>query len=130
MYPDDVKYTSEHEWVRTGGEDDAVRVGVTHYAQEALGDIVYVSLPEEGETLEAGQVIGEVESTKSVSEIYAPLSGSVVGRNTTLDDQPDLVNSDPYGAGWMFDMTLDESPTSATAELMDSATYQEMVHQQ
>lgn len=128
MYPDDLKYTSEHEWLRVTDEGEVVRVGITHYAQEALGDIVYVSLPAEGERVDSGQVIGEVESTKSVSEIYAPLTGVVTARNEALDDQPDLVNSDPYGEGWMLDIGPADSSALATAQasLMDAAAYREM----
>ena len=104
-YPADLRYTSEHEWVRPG---PVVRVGITAYAQDALGDIVYVSLPEEGAHVEAGQACGEVESTKSVSSIYSPISGTVQTRNPALDDSPELVNSDPYGDGWMFDVQPDD----------------------
>jgi glycine cleavage system H protein len=108
-FPDDLRYTSEHEWVRMVG--DRARVGITAYAQDALGDIVFVSLPEEGAPVTGGQPCGEVESTKSVSELFAPLSGSVVARNPALDSTPELVNSDPYGEGWMFEI----APESAVA---------------
>ncbi len=101
-YPDQLRYTSEHEWVQPVG--DRVRVGITAYAQDALGDIVFVSLPEEGVTVSAGSSVGEVESTKSVSDLYAPISGTVVARNEALDASPDLVNTDPYGEGWMFEV--------------------------
>ena len=105
MYPDDLRYTSEHEWVRSPGENDgAVRVGITDFAQEALGDIVYVSLPDVGSEVEQGSPVGELESTKSVSDLYAPVGGKVVARNETLDATPELVNSDPYGAGWLFEV--------------------------
>ncbi len=123
LYPDDLKYTSEHEWVRVPGESDgSVRVGITHYAQDALGDIVYVSLPEVGETVTSGSPCGELESTKSVSDIFAPVDGEVVARNDALDATPELVNNDPYGGGWLFEVV----PTDADAVngLMDSATYQ------
>ena len=123
MYPDDLKYTSEHEWVRVPGESDgSVRVGITHYAQDALGDIVYVSLPEVGESVAAGNPCGELESTKSVSDIFAPVDGEVVARNDALDATPELVNNDPYGGGWLFEVV----PTDAAAVdgLMDSAAYQ------
>lgn len=132
MYPDDLKYTSDHEWIRTTGEQATVRVGITQYAQEALGDIVYVSLPESGEQVESGQVIGEVESTKSVSEIYAPVSGTVSARNDGLDDQPDLVNTDPYGDGWMIDISLSDSSAleNALGTLMDASAYQELVEKE
>jgi glycine cleavage system H protein len=105
VYPEDLKYTAEHEWVRSPGADDGtIRVGITDYAQDALGDIVYVQLPDVGDDLEAGAAIGELESTKSVSDLYAPLSGSVVSRNETLDQTPELVNSDPYGEGWLLEI--------------------------
>ena len=100
MAPQDLRYTKEHEWVRVEG--DVARVGITSFAQDALGDIVYVTLPEQGAQLSAGQTCGEVESTKSVSDIYAPVGGTVTERNTELDSKPELVNSDPYGQGWMF----------------------------
>ncbi len=123
MYPDDLSYTSEHEWVRTPGEHEgAVRVGITQYAQDALGDIVYVSLPEVGESLTAGSTCGELESTKSVSDIYAPLSGEVVARNESLDATPELVNNDPYGGGWLFEVV--PADTGALDDLMDAAAYE------
>jgi glycine cleavage system H protein len=109
VYPEDLSYTSEHEWVRIPGENDgAVRVGITDFAQDALGDIVYVSLPEVGGDVEQGAPVGELESTKSVSDLYAPVSGTVVARNETLDATPELVNSDPYGAGWLFEVAPSE----------------------
>ena len=105
MYPEDLKYTAEHEWVRTPGEQPgAVRVGITHYAQDALGDIVYAQLPEVGEQVTAGEACGELESTKSVSDVYAPVTGEVVARNESLDATPELVNNDPYGGGWLFEV--------------------------
>lgn len=123
MYPDDVKYTAEHEWVRQPGEHDgSVRIGITHYAQDALGDIVYVSLPSVGETVSAGASVGELESTKSVSDVYAPISGEVVALNETLDTTPELVNNDPYGGGWLFEVV--PSDPAALDTLLDSATYQ------
>ena len=123
MYPDDLKYTSEHEWVRSPGESEgAVRIGITDYAQDALGDIVYVSLPEVGEQVESGAAIGELESTKSVSDVYAPLAGVVAARNEALDSTPELVNSDPYGEGWLFEIV--PSDGSAVEALMDAAAYQ------
>jgi glycine cleavage system H protein len=103
-YPDDLRYTAEHEWVRVVG--DRVRVGITAYAQDALGDIVFVTLPSDGQPVVAGEPCGEVESTKSVSDLYAPLSGSVVALNDALDSRPELVNTDPYGEGWMFEVAL------------------------
>lgn len=119
--PADLRYTAEHEWVRPG---DAVRVGITDFAQNALGDIVYVSLPEDGARVEAGQVCGEVESTKSVSEIYAPLTGTVQARNAALDDTPELVNSDPYGEGWMFEVVPDDG--AAVDGLLSAEEYQKV----
>jgi glycine cleavage system H protein len=105
VYPDDLKYTAEHEWVRTpGSADGSVRVGITHFAQDALGDIVYVQLPEVGDDLESGSAVGELESTKSVSDVYAPVSGTVVARNDALEQTPELVNSDPYGEGWLLEI--------------------------
>jgi glycine cleavage system H protein len=120
VYPDDLKYTSEHEWVRTDGE--TARVGITDYAQDALGDIVYVSLPEVGSDLASGDTVGELESTKSVSDIYAPVSGTVVAVNEALDGTPELVNSDPYGDGWM--LTIRPDDTGAADTLLDAAAYQ------
>jgi glycine cleavage system H protein len=116
-------YTSEHEWLREPGEHDgAVRVGITHYAQDALGDIVYVSLPEVGESVDAGSTCGELESTKSVSDVYAPVSGEVVARNEALDATPELVNSEPYGGGWLFEIV--PSDRSQLEGLMDAAAYE------
>jgi glycine cleavage system H protein len=123
VYPEDLKYTSEHEWVRSPGETDgSVRVGITHFAQDALGDIVFASLPETGTEVEAGTAVGELESTKSVSDVYAPLSGKVVARNEALDGSPELVNSDPYGEGWLFEIV--PSDAAAVDALMDAAAYQ------
>jgi glycine cleavage system H protein len=123
VYPDDLKYTSEHEWVRVPGETDgSVRIGITDYAQDALGDIVYVSLPEIGEAVEAGKTCGELESTKSVSDVYAPVTGEVVARNEALDATPELVNSDPYAGGWLFEVVPSEG--GAIDGLMDAAAYQ------
>jgi glycine cleavage system H protein len=123
VFPEDLKYTSEHEWVRTPGEADAsVRVGITEFAQDALGDIVYVSLPEVGAAIDSGAAIGELESTKSVSDVYAPLSGTVAAVNEALDATPELVNSDPYGDGWLFELV--PTDPAAVEALMDSAAYQ------
>ncbi len=123
MYPEDLKYSSEHEWVRSPGETDgSVRVGITHYAQDALGDIVYVSLPEVGAEIGAGDTVGELESTKSVSDIYAPVSGKVVARNEALDGTPELVNSDPYGEGWLFEVS--GASDAELDSLMDATAYQ------
>ena len=124
MIPDDLKYTAEHEWVRQPGEaEGSVRVGITDYAQDALGDIVYVQLPEAGTSMSAGDVLGELESTKSVSEVYAPVAGEVVARNESLDATPELVNSDPYGAGWLFEIV--PSSQEDIDALMDATAYGE-----
>ena len=101
--PSDLHYTAEHEWVRRTGED-SVRVGITDFAQSALGDVVFVQLPEVGTELTAGDTFGEVESTKSVSDLYAPISAKVTAVNADLDGGPQLVNSDPYGAGWLVEL--------------------------
>jgi glycine cleavage system H protein len=123
LYPEDLKYTAEHEWVRSPGDSEgSVRIGITHYAQDALGDIVYVSLPEVGESVSAGEACGELESTKSVSDVYAPLSGEVAARNTSLDATPELVNHDPYGAGWLYEVV--PADTAAIEGLMDAEAYQ------
>lgn len=119
--PDDLKYTAEHEWVRSGGGSNTVRVGITDYAQNALGDVVYVSLPEVGTAVEKGGAVGEVESTKSVSDIYAPLSGTVTGRNERLDENPDLINSDPYGEGWILEIEITDP--AEVDELLDAGAY-------
>jgi glycine cleavage system H protein len=118
--PDELSYTAEHEWVRAG-EGNTVRVGVTDYAQQALGDVVYVSLPEVGAEVRAGTAIGEIESTKSVSDLYAPLSGTVVARNDELDSSPELINSDPYGAGWIVE--IDVGDAADRSSLLDAAAY-------
>ena len=120
-YPSDLRYTSDHEWVREGDEENVVRVGITSFAQDALGDVVYVSLPAVGDSVAAGDACGEVESTKSVSDIYAPLAGEVTAVNEALDTTPELVNSDPYGEGWMFEMRIEDR--SALDGLLDSAGY-------
>ncbi|KRF11571.1 hypothetical protein ASG90_17785 [Nocardioides sp. Soil797] len=123
MYPEDLKYSSEHEWVRQPGEaEGSVRIGITDYAQDALGDIVYASLPEVGATVTAGTTVGELESTKSVSDLYAPVSGEVVAVNEALDATPELVNSDAYGEGWLFEVT--PSDAGEMDALMDANTYQ------
>ena len=120
MIPEDLRYTSEHEWVAatSGGP---VRVGITHYAQDALGDIVYVQLPDEGTEVQAGDSLGEIESTKSVSEIYAPIAGTVVSRNATLTDEPELINAEPYAAGWLVEIAPEDP--AAVDGLLDAAGY-------
>ena len=121
VVPDELKYTAEHEWVRIGDGTSTVRIGVTDYAQEALGDVVYVSLPDVGATVEKGAAVGEIESTKSVSDLYAPLSGTISARNEDLDGQPELINSDPYGAGWLIEIEV--SDEQETGDLLDPAAY-------
>lgn len=122
--PPDLHYTAEHEWVRRGGTHTA-RVGITDYAQSALGDVVFVQLPEVGTELTAGESFGEVESTKSVSDLYAPVSGKVVAVNDDVEGSPDLVNSDPYGAGWLVDVEVPDATEldSAIASLLDAEAY-------
>ena len=126
MIPEELRYTPEHEWVKPRGEGPAVRVGITYFAQDQLGDIVYVQLPEDGTAVTAGEPLGEVESTKSVSEIYAPLSGTVVGRNDKLGDEPELINADPYGAGWLVE--IEPSDPAALDDLLDAQAYAELTH--
>lgn len=115
--PADLHYTAEHEWVRRTGET-TVRVGITDFAQSALGDVVFVQLPDAGAALTAGESFGEVESTKSVSDLFAPLSAKVVAVNGDLVDSPELVNSDPYGAGWLLDLQVDDSDAAAFQEVL------------
>ena len=123
MIPEDLRYTAEHEWVKVVA--DGVRIGITDHAQEALGDIVFVTLPAVGTHVEAGQSLGEVESTKSVSDIYAPLAGEVIARNEVLDARPELVNADAYGEGWIVELRLTEP--GAVEGLLDSAAYATLV---
>ena len=122
MIPDDLRYTDAHEWVREG-DDGVVRVGITDYAQAQLGDVVYVALPAVGDAVTTGASCGEVESTKSVSEIYAPLSGEVVAVNGALDESPELVNSGPYDDGWMFEVRTDGGGLDT---LLDAAAYRSL----
>ncbi len=123
-YPEDLRYTREHEWLRDEGEG-RFRVGITDHAQEALGDVVYVELPEVGTAVTAGQPLGVVESTKSVSDVYAPLSGSVLERNGVLEERPELVNGSPYGDGWLVLVQATDPPTFA--ELLTAAEYRAFV---
>jgi len=118
--PEDLRYTENHEWVRTES-DGAVTVGISEYAQDALGDIVYVDLPDVGRSVEAGESIAEVESTKSVNDVYAPISGVVATVNEPLMDAPELVNTDPFGAGWFVTITPADGETLEA--LMDAAAY-------
>lgn len=124
MIPEDLRYSSDHEWVRTSSQDAdgvTVRIGITDYAQNSLGDIVFVQVPDPGTTVEPGESIGEVESTKSVSDLFSPVSGTVIARNEVLDSTPELVNSDPYGDGWMIEVQLTDP--AALEELLDAAAY-------
>jgi glycine cleavage system H protein len=123
MVPEELRYTAEHEWVAPA-EEGRVRVGITHYAQDALGDIVFLQLPEVGAQVTAGDVVGEVESTKSVSEIYSPLTGSVTAVNQEAVDSPELINSDPYGRGWLFE--LEPEDASAVEGLLDATGYRKL----
>ena len=123
-YPQDLRYTAEHEWVRVGS-DGVARVGITAFAQDALGDVVYVSLPAVGDSVGAGDSCGEVESTKSVSDLFAPISGEIVAVNETLDSVPELVNSDPYGEGWMYDLKLTDA--GAAESLLDLEAYRALL---
>ncbi len=126
MYPKDLKYTEEHEWVRV--EDGVATVGITHYAQEQLGDIVFVELPEVGQRLEKGESFGVVESVKTVSDLYSPVSGTVTAINEELLDAPEKVNEDPYGAGWMIKLELADE--GELAELLDAAEYTRMLEEE
>ena len=122
LVPEDLLFTAEHEWISSTGEG-TVRFGITDYAQDSLGDIVYVDLPKVGQSVTAGQPCGEVESTKSVSEIYAPVSGEVVAVNAALSDSPETLNSQPYGDGWMVEVRV-----SGDAEAtLDAAAYRALI---
>ncbi len=123
LFPDDLRYSSDHEWVRVEG--DVIRVGITDYAQDALGDVVFVDLPAIGTSASTGDSFSEIESTKSVSDIYAPIAGEVVEVNVALSDAPELVNQDPYGDGWIC--VLRPADPAAVAGLMDAAAYQALI---
>jgi glycine cleavage system H protein len=122
-FPDGLKYTEQHEWAKLQ-DDGLVRVGITDFAQDALGDVVYVDIPDVGAELVGGEPFGEVESTKSVSDVYAPLSGTVVERNDSISDQPALLNDDPYGEGWMI--VIRPSDPSVLERLMDADAYRRL----
>ena len=124
MIPDELLYTPEHEWVAPA-DGGPVRVGITDYAQDALGDIVYAQLPDPGTAVQAGEAMGEVESTKSVSEIYSPVAGTIMSRNDTLADAPELINADPYGAGWLVE--IQPADPAALEDLLDADGYRELV---
>lgn len=123
--PTDLNYTAEHEWVRVINES-TIRFGITDYAQDALGDIVFVSLPNVGDQLVAGATCGEVESTKSVSDIYAPVSGEVTARNDAIETSPDTLNADPYNNGWIVELKVSGDANAIVATLLDAAAYQEI----
>ena len=125
-FPDELRYTREHEWALDEG-DGRVRVGITDYAQDALGDVVYVDIPETGTEVRAGDAFGEVESTKSVSDLYSPVNGTVVERNPLLEDKPELVNEDPYGEGWLLVVEIESR--EELDDLMDAASYQSFVEE-
>ena len=122
--PDDLRYSAEHEWTRRLAEGSRVRIGITDFAQDALGDVVFVDLPDVGDAIAAGDSVGELESTKSVSDMYAPVGGTVASVNDALADNPALVNEDPYGDGWLIEVDVDDMATLDA--LMDSAAYREL----
>ncbi|MHA6794647.1 glycine cleavage system protein GcvH [Pseudonocardia bannensis] len=128
MIPDDLRYTEAHEWVRELG-DGVVRIGITDHAQEQLGDVVFVQLPAVGARFAAGDAFGEVESTKSVSDIYAPLSGEVVAVNEALESSPELINSGAYDAGWIVELRLSDDASAQVGDLLDAAAYRELTDQ-
>ncbi len=126
MYPDDLKYTAEHEWLRRPGETaDSVRIGITDYAQDALGDVVFVQVPSVGAAITAGSSVSEVESTKSVSEVYAPVTGTVVEANDELGEAPERLNDDPYGEGWIC--VIDPADPTELERLLDAEGYRELI---
>lgn len=119
--PDDRQYTREHEWARSDG--DKLVVGITDYAQDQLGDVVFVQLPDVGSEVKAGEPLGEVESTKSVSDVYSPAGGKVVEKNEGVEETPELINSDPYGKGWLVAI----EPSGETSEFLDAAAYRALI---
>ena len=121
--PENLMYTDDHEWVLVDGNKG--KIGITDYAQDALGDVVFVDPPNIGENVSSGQTVSEVESTKSVSDIYAPLSGKIVEANSELDESPELLNSDPYGEGWIFILEIDDQ--SSVETLLDPEQYRELI---
>ncbi|MFZ8999049.1 MAG: glycine cleavage system protein GcvH [Ilumatobacteraceae bacterium] len=123
--PDDLRYSSEHEWARPIDDTGTVRIGITDFAQDSLGDVVFVDLPAVGSSVTASQSVGELESTKSVSEMYAPVSGIVSSVNPSLADQPQLLNDDPYGEGWLCEITMSD-PTELD-DLLDAAAYRALI---
>jgi glycine cleavage system H protein len=125
VIPEDLRYTDAHEWVRDLG-DGVVRIGITDHAQSQLGDVVFVQLPSAGDEVAAGAAVGEVESTKSVSDIYSPVAGTVAAVNDALDANPELVNSGPYEDGWMFEVRLAGGAHGLPDDLLDAAAYREL----
>ena len=125
-FPEDLRYSAEHEWVRLEGT--RARIGITDFAQDALGDVVYVDLPEIGATVQASQPLGEVESTKSVSDVYSPVSGTIVERNPLIADRPELVNEQPYGEGWL--VVVETSDPERVGSMMDASSYRALVEAQ
>ena len=125
-FPEELRYTSQHEWARVEGS--TVQVGITDFAQDALGDVVYVDVPEAGTDVKAGEPFGEVESTKSVSDVYSPVTGTVLERNDALADNPQLVNEDPYGAGWMIRVEIVEE--TMPEGLLDAAAYRQFTERE
>jgi glycine cleavage system H protein len=123
MYPDELKYTPEHEWARVEG--NRATVGITHYAQDALGDIVYVDVPPAGTAVTSGEPFGEVESTKSVSDLYSPVTGTIAEVNQELDKSPEIINSDPYGQGWL--VVIEMTDAGQADQLLDADRYRELV---
>lgn len=126
MIPEDLRYTDAHEWVRDLG-DGVVRIGITDHAQSQLGDVVFVQLPAVGDEVTAGSAVGEVESTKSVSDIYAPVSGTVVAVNDQLEANPELINSGPYEAGWMLEVRLADAAGGIPGDLLDASAYRDLI---
>jgi len=125
MYPNDLKYDREHEWVRVEG--DVAVLGITHFAQDQLGEVVYVDLPDQGDSVSPGETFGEIESVKSVSELFSPVAGEIVEVNDALDDTPETVNEDPYGEGWMIKVKL--ADTSGLDGLMSSEDYEAFINE-
>jgi len=125
QFPQDLHYTKEHEWARR--EEDRVRVGITDFAQDALGDVVYVDLPDVGARVVADEPFGEVESTKSVSDVFSPVSGTIVERNPLIDDHPELVNEQPYADGWL--VAIEPADPAAVETLLDAEAYQALLRQ-
>jgi glycine cleavage system H protein len=125
MYPEDLYYSKEHEWIRVGG--DVCTIGITHHAQEALGDIVFVELPEVGAIVDAEEAVGSIESVKAVSDLFSPVSGEILEVNEALEDTPETVNAEPYEGGWIFKMSLADS--SELGNLLDAESYQKYLEE-